>query len=623
MESTIGNLKYAQSGVHFMSEACKKWVGQVVGGEFPLHGYLGGSEHSAVFLTQYGEQSPQRAAIKFIQPDRQNEERHLARWKRAAQICHPGLIQIFRTGRWQIDGMDLLYVVMQYADENLSQILPQRPLSPEETRDVLEPVLQSLTYLHSQGFVHGQIKPSNILACNDQLRLSTDALGPIGESSLSSEASVYDAPEITSAPASPANDVWSLGMTLVEALTQRLPVWEPAASRSLTQRAEPAVPETLLPPFLEIARNCLRRDPQARCTVAEISARLNPDTQTSAASAAASAGVSVTAPSRIAISSTATAVEVASPGISAPAIASVDNAPAVSPLAVPLSPESPLPMAKQALQKQAVAKPLLRIQNIRPKTESAKSMYMYSRSFANSRYFVPAVAVVFAAVLIYPLLARHRPQPGPTATVSRQDSANAKLQRLGTPNAQPAIQPESKPKSHSKGEPQPPTRETNPSVAERAQKPEQASLEPASNKERLGKNEASAASPAMPDPNTSAPIQPPPTSAVPASSGVVPSQVLNQVLPEISQKARATIHGTVRLSVKLHVNASGAVTGAELAASGPSKYFADQALSAARKWDFTPAKINGRSVKSDWIVRFDITQSRTQVFPSEATVTSP
>jgi TonB family protein len=117
------------------------------------------------------------------------------------------------------------------------------------------------------------MKPANILAVNDQLKISSDGLRQIGESSgVSGTPSVYDPPELAGGEISPAGDVWSLGMTLVEALTQRLPVWE------RTGREEPVVPKTLPAPFLDLAHHCLLRDPQRRCTVADIAARLGQST---------------------------------------------------------------------------------------------------------------------------------------------------------------------------------------------------------------------------------------------------------------------------------------------------------------------------------------------------------
>ena len=153
--------------------------------------------------------------------------------------------------------MGLLYVVMDYAEENLSQILSHRPITPAEAREMLEPVLDALAYVHGQGFAHGHIKPANIMGVEDQLKISSDGLCRMHESrSRLGKPGVYAAPEIAGGETSPAADVWSLGMTLVEALTQRLPVWDGS------EQGEPVLPETLPAPFLELVRHCLRRDPQ-------------------------------------------------------------------------------------------------------------------------------------------------------------------------------------------------------------------------------------------------------------------------------------------------------------------------------------------------------------------------
>jgi TonB family protein len=83
--------------------------------------------------------------------------------------------------------------------------------------------------------------------------------------------SAYDPPEAAGGRISPAGDVWSLGMTLCEALTQRLASWE------RTNQAEPALPSGVPPEFADIARHCLRRDPQLRWSIADIATRLNPN----------------------------------------------------------------------------------------------------------------------------------------------------------------------------------------------------------------------------------------------------------------------------------------------------------------------------------------------------------
>src|SRR2546422_9400834 len=72
---------------------------------------------------------------------------------------------------------------MEYAGEDLSQMLPHRPLTPAEARDMLAPALDALAYVHGKGFVHGHLKPANIMAIDDQLKLSSDGLCRMGESS--------------------------------------------------------------------------------------------------------------------------------------------------------------------------------------------------------------------------------------------------------------------------------------------------------------------------------------------------------------------------------------------------------------------------------------------------------
>src|SRR6516164_920405 len=109
-----------------MMDDVKRWEGQLVDGRFPLRQYLGGSEHSAVFLTEWGR--GQNAAIKLIPLDPATADPQLARWKQAAGFSHPHLLRIFETGRCRIENDGFLFVVMEYAEEDLSQILPQRAL---------------------------------------------------------------------------------------------------------------------------------------------------------------------------------------------------------------------------------------------------------------------------------------------------------------------------------------------------------------------------------------------------------------------------------------------------------------------------------------------------------------
>jgi hypothetical protein len=99
------------------AEVWKTWEGRVVDGKFPLRHLLGGSDHSAVFLTERPGHGSKKFALKLIPADAGDADRQLVRWRTAAQLSHPHVIPIYETGRC---GLTLLYIVTEYAEEDLS-----------------------------------------------------------------------------------------------------------------------------------------------------------------------------------------------------------------------------------------------------------------------------------------------------------------------------------------------------------------------------------------------------------------------------------------------------------------------------------------------------------------------
>jgi TonB family protein len=246
-----------------MSESWKRWEGHSVDGRFPLQSYLGGSNHSAVFLTVTPDSG--KAAIKLIAADPASAEQQLLRWKSASEVTHPNVIRILAMGRCELDDTHLLYLVMEYGEENLAQIIPERALTAEEVRAMLPPILRAMQSVHEKRYVLGRIQPSNILAVGDQVKLASDSLSVASAKSRGGNAlSAYDPPEAATGAVSAAGDVWQLGMTLIEVLTQHLPVWDHA------RMGAPEVPSTVPEPFRRIAGYCLQVDPGKRWTLAQI-----------------------------------------------------------------------------------------------------------------------------------------------------------------------------------------------------------------------------------------------------------------------------------------------------------------------------------------------------------------
>jgi serine/threonine protein kinase len=242
-------------------EIWTKWEGRIVNGLFPLRRFLGRSNHSVVFLTESKAQNPTKAAIKLIPADPALDEAQLSRWQRIAALSHPHLVRILDSGQCKLGGHPFLFVVMEYAEQTLAQILPHRPLTPDEVREMLIPALGALAYLHRKHMVQGQLKPTNFLVVNDQLKLASDTIRPAGDpATVSAKPSVYDPPEAKNGAIEAAGDVWGLGITLVEALTQN-----PAASLGEATDA-----------LTDAVRRCVSPNPAGRPTVFDLQAQFSP-----------------------------------------------------------------------------------------------------------------------------------------------------------------------------------------------------------------------------------------------------------------------------------------------------------------------------------------------------------
>ncbi|HXW61636.1 MAG TPA: TonB family protein [Candidatus Acidoferrales bacterium] len=452
-----------------MIEPAPEWEGQIVAGKFELRAYLGGSESRCVFLTEYDGRP---AAIKLIRSSGTEARDHLLRWAQAARLPHPNLVQLLETGHCRIGDADLVYVAMERADEALAEILPQRALTPTEVGEMLPSVLDALRYLHDQGFAHGSVKPSNVLAVGNQVKLSSDAICAVGAGQ--SRTSLYAAPEAAEGACSAAADLWSLGMTLAQALTQHIP--------PLPQN-DPVALGPLPQPFFDIVSNCLQRDPKRRWTIADILARLQSSCHL---------------------------------------------------------PEVGAEAAGESLR--------------------LRSTGDWRRMVLGTLLIVLAVVFIFVAPKIRDLWL-HRPgdvatfEPKPT---SPPDHANPA-----------AVNPEVSPVAKSRSSKEP----ASPSVA---------------------------------------PVD---ATGMHRAEGAL-NEVTRRVIPEVPQKARDTIRGSVKVGIRVEIDPSGDVTAASIDSPGPSRYFADLAVRAARQWKFAPIAADGRLTHRTSILRFEFTQGATKVVPA-------
>ncbi|HTB97834.1 MAG TPA: protein kinase [Terracidiphilus sp.] len=239
----------------------QEWEGRTIEGKLPLLEWLGGNGDRGVFLTV--RQGIQRAAIKLIAAEGVEADAYLAQWRAVHQLAHANLMPILECGRCIVDGADFVYLVTEHAEDVLSRLITERALSAADAAKVFIPVLNVLAYLHEHEVVHGHIKPSNILCAAGKWKIACDDLWVAGgvtkQLGLPDD---YNAPESLDGDLTPAIDIWSVGITLVEAMTQRMPAWNWSTERA------PIVPPSIPLLFAEAVREALRVDPAMRCSIA-------------------------------------------------------------------------------------------------------------------------------------------------------------------------------------------------------------------------------------------------------------------------------------------------------------------------------------------------------------------
>jgi len=178
-------------------------------------------------------------AVKVLAEHLSDDERFVARFRRealaVAKLIHPNIVQVYDSGL--DDGRH--YIVMEYVDgRSGAQILQkQGPLDPETAAEAGSQACAGLDYAHRRGIIHRDVKPGNLMIVGGpvgggEMTVKLTDFGiarAIEQTRITQVGSVvgtaaYLAPEqVRGEEATPATDVYALGVVLYQFLTGRLP----------------------------------------------------------------------------------------------------------------------------------------------------------------------------------------------------------------------------------------------------------------------------------------------------------------------------------------------------------------------------------------------------------------
>lgn len=242
-------------------------IGQRLG-EFDIVGRLGRGGMGAVYRARQAALD-RFVAVKVLSASLSADDSYVARFGRearaAAAVSHPNIIEIYSVG----EDRGYQYIAMELVDGvSLADLLEREGrLPPERALDVLRQTAAALAEAHDRGILHRDIKPANILlGPKGRVKVADFGLARRPEAdaavTLPGQAlgtPLYLPPDVARGhPPGARSDLYSLGVTLYQALAGRPPFDGQTPAEVILKHAEAPIP-----PLQELAPHA----PPALCRI--------------------------------------------------------------------------------------------------------------------------------------------------------------------------------------------------------------------------------------------------------------------------------------------------------------------------------------------------------------------
>lgn len=227
--------------------------------------------------TAHDESLARRVAVKVLREEFAGDEGFLERFRtearNSAHLSHPNIAQLYDYGEQDGSGFLVMELVL---GEPMSELLDRQPVLPTlRLLPILAQTARALHAAHAGGVVHRDVKPGNILlARSGRVKITDFGIStatnqvPMTASGMVMGTAQYLSPEqAMGRAATPASDVYSLGIVAYEALVGNRPFTGPTAvdiAIAHVKTAVPPMPTDIDPDLSALVMRMLAKDPDLR-----------------------------------------------------------------------------------------------------------------------------------------------------------------------------------------------------------------------------------------------------------------------------------------------------------------------------------------------------------------------
>ena len=265
-------------------ERPERFLGEVIDGRYRLTDFIGSGSFGSVFAADELTLGRviSRVAVKLIMPESPEQRRSVLNEIVSLARLHHDYIIVYRSSGEVAYGAlaGAIFFATELGDTSFAHLISNHDrLSAEQLRELVRGIASALAHIHAHGGVHGDVKPANIVRVKGRWKLADLGLlrsarkrhgGPV-QGSLS-----FLAPEMLRNEITPPSDIYSLGVTILFALTGRYAhAGESRAEFMENLRTVPAtIPDGVPEPWNALLARLLHTEPAYRMTAVEIESYL-------------------------------------------------------------------------------------------------------------------------------------------------------------------------------------------------------------------------------------------------------------------------------------------------------------------------------------------------------------